>query len=153
VEQTYARELEEEIYRVAQSTAEPTHLLAAHAVLGQTLSFLGDYAAARTHLEHGIALIDPTAERTLVRSHGFTPGVMCLAYTSWALWSLGFPVQAVEHAQEALALAQALAHPLSLAMAQQWVAGLSMPPPRAPDGPEAGRRPAEPGDGAGVSGV
>jgi len=51
---------------------------------------------------------------------------MCLAYTAWALWSLGFPAQAVERAQEALALAQALAHPLSLAMAQQWVAGLYM---------------------------
>ena len=98
--------------------------LAAHAVLGQTLCLQGDYATARTHLEHGIALIDPAVERTLVLSHGFAPGVMCLAYTALALWSLGFPAQAVERAQEALALAQELAHPLSLAMAQQWIAFL-----------------------------
>jgi predicted ATPase len=47
---------------------------------------------------------------------------MCLAWAALALWCLGFPTQAVRRGQEALALAQELAHPLSLAMAQYWVA-------------------------------
>ena len=38
----------------------PTALLEAHDALGTTLFYLGDYAAARTHLEQGIALIDPS---------------------------------------------------------------------------------------------
>jgi len=46
---------------------------------------------------------------------------MCLAWAGIALWCLGFPAQAVRRGQEALALAQELGHPLSLAMAQYWV--------------------------------
>jgi predicted ATPase len=38
------------------------------------------------------------------------------------LWCLGDPAQAVRRSQEALALAQALAHPYSLAVAQYWAA-------------------------------
>ena len=44
--------------------------------------------------------------------------------TANALWCLGFPVQAVRRCQEALALAQELAHPLSLTSAQFWMAWL-----------------------------
>ena len=56
-----------------------------------------------------------------MRGQGSSPGVMCLAWAAMALWCLGFPAQAVQRGQEALALAQELAHPLSLAMAQYWV--------------------------------
>src|SRR5262249_3977326 len=119
-----ARELGEQLYGLAQQAAVPTLLLTAHTVLGQTLVLLGDYTAAWAHLEQGIALIDPVAERTLVRDQGSAPGVMCLAWAALALWCLGFPAQAVRRGQEALALAQELAHPLSLVMAQGWVAWL-----------------------------
>jgi len=40
------------------------------------------------------------------------------------LWCLGYPAQAVRRSQEALALAQELAHPSSLAEAQYWAAFL-----------------------------
>jgi hypothetical protein len=51
-----AREAGEQLYRLAQRTAVPKHLFEAHDALGVTLFFLGDYAAARMHLEQGIAL-------------------------------------------------------------------------------------------------
>jgi class 3 adenylate cyclase/DNA-binding winged helix-turn-helix (wHTH) protein/tetratricopeptide (TPR) repeat protein len=117
-----ARELGEQLYGWAQQAAVPTHLLTAHTVLGQTLVLLGDYATAWAHLEQGIARIDLAAERTLVRDQGSAPGVMCLAWAAMALWCLGFPAQAVRRGQEALTLGQELGHPLSLAMAQWWVA-------------------------------
>jgi class 3 adenylate cyclase/tetratricopeptide (TPR) repeat protein len=117
-----ARELGEQLYGLVQQAAVPTHLLTAHTVLGQTLVLLGDYTDAWAHLEQGIARIDPAVERTLVRGQGSAPGVMCLAWAATTLWSLGFPAQAVRRGQEALALVQDLAHPLSLAMAQFWVA-------------------------------
>jgi len=41
-----------------------------------------------------------------------------------ALWYLGFPAQSVRRRQEALTLAQELAHPLSLTSAQFWAAWL-----------------------------
>jgi predicted ATPase len=106
-----ARELGEQLYRLAQRTAEPTHLLEAHDALGSTLFFLGEYAAARTHLEQGIALADPTAQRAQALRYGVAPGMWCLAFAAWALWSLGYPAQAVRRSQEALAQAQELAHP------------------------------------------
>jgi predicted ATPase len=52
------------------------------------------------------------------------PGVWCLAMAANTLWCLGYPVQAMQRSQEALTLAQALGHPLSLAMAQHWAAFL-----------------------------
>lgn len=46
-----ARELGEQLLRLAQGTAAPMHLPEASDALGMTLFSLGDYAAARTHLE------------------------------------------------------------------------------------------------------
>jgi len=119
-----ARELGEQLYRLAQREATPTYLLEAHETLGSTLFFLGDYAAARTHLEQGIALTDPTAPWALVLRHDVAPGMACLTYAAHTLWCLGFPAQALRRSQEALALAQALAHPHSLAQAQHFAAYL-----------------------------
>ena len=120
-----ARELGAQLYGVAQQAAVPTHLLTAHPVLGQPLGLLGDSAAAWTHLEQGLTLIDPAAERTLGRGQGSAPGGLCLAWAATARWSLGWPAQAGRRGQEALALAQELGHPLRLAMAQDWVALMS----------------------------
>jgi class 3 adenylate cyclase/predicted ATPase len=119
-----ARELGEQLYRLAQHEAAPTHLLEAHEMLGGTLFYLGEYAASRTHLEQGIALTDPAGQRALMFSHEVAPEVRCLALPAWTLWCLGFPTQALRRSQEALALAQALAHPQSLAVAQHYAAFL-----------------------------
>ena len=116
-----ARELGEQLLGLAQREAAPTHLLEAHDALGSTLFYLGEYAAAWRHLEQGIARTDPTAEWALALRHGVAPGVRCLAIAANVLWCLGYPAQAMRRSQEALALAQALAHPYSLALAQFWV--------------------------------
>jgi predicted ATPase len=119
-----ARELGEQLYRLAQHAAVPMHLLEAHNTSGSTLFFLGEYAAAWRHLEQGIALIDPTAQRALVLSHDMVPGVACLTVAALTLWCLGFPAHAVRRCQEALALSQALNHPQSLVRAQHYAAFL-----------------------------
>jgi predicted ATPase/class 3 adenylate cyclase len=119
-----AREIGEQLLRLAQRVAAPTHLLEAHDALGIILSNLGDYPTARTHLEQGIVLTDPAVQRMLAERQGEAPGVHCLAVAANTLWCLGYPTQAVERSQEALALAQALAHPYSLTMARYWAARL-----------------------------
>jgi adenylate cyclase len=48
--------------------------------------------------------------------------VRCLTVAAATLWCRGYPTQALRRSQEALALAQALAHPQSLAVAQYWAA-------------------------------
>ena len=85
--------------------------LEAHEALGTTLFDLGDYAAARTHVEQGIAHTDSTTHRAQAFRHGEASGVRCLAVVARTLWCLGYPAQAVRRSQEALALAQALAPP------------------------------------------
>src|SRR5215468_4077630 len=119
------REIGEQLVQLAQGEADPTYLQAAHEALGATLCWMGDYAAARWHLEQGSALPDPTAARGQVSRLGVSPAVRCLAQVAFVLWRLGYPEQAVRRSQEALALAQTLAHPYSLANAQHWAAWLA----------------------------
>jgi predicted ATPase len=84
------------------------------------LFFLGAYAAARTHFEQGSACIELAVQRApaLRRSVRPSAGVVCLAQGACTLWGLGYPAQARQRSQAALALAQDLAHPYSLAYAQ-----------------------------------
>jgi predicted ATPase/DNA-binding winged helix-turn-helix (wHTH) protein len=116
-----ARELGEQLSWLAQHAAVPIPRLEAQTALGVTLFFLGEYGAAQTHLEQGLALTDPLERRTRVLSYSVTPEVMCLAYAALTLWCRGYPAQAVQQGQEVLLLAQAQAHPLSLVFAQYFV--------------------------------
>ena len=60
-------------------------------------------------------LYDPQRHRTHAALYsGHDPGVCCRMQTAHSLWLLGYPDQAVASIQAALALAQQLAHPLSL---------------------------------------
>ena len=113
-----AQELGAELLQSAERAADPTHRLDAHDMLGYNFFYLGEYTAACTHLEQGVALIDPPVQRLLVLRRGLASGVTCLAVTANVLWCLGYPAQAIQRSQEALALAQELAHPYSLAAAQ-----------------------------------
>jgi DNA-binding winged helix-turn-helix (wHTH) protein/predicted ATPase len=119
-----AWELGEQLLRLAQRTADPTHRLEAPYALGSTLFYLGDYAAARTQCEQGIARIDPTALPAQALYQGTAPGVGCLVIAAHTLWCLGYPAQALRRGQEALARARVLAHPYSLALAQYYAARL-----------------------------
>jgi predicted ATPase len=116
-----ARELGEQLYNLVQGRQEPALLLEAHDVLGDILFYLGEFVAARTHLEQGVALTDPTAQGALVFRYDIAPGVTCLTFVAQTLWCLGYPEQAIRRHQEALALAQEFNHPHSLAFAHHSV--------------------------------
>jgi DNA-binding winged helix-turn-helix (wHTH) protein/predicted ATPase len=116
--------LGEELYRLAQCEAAPTPLLTAHDALGQTFFYLGDYAAAWTHFAQGISLIDPPVQQARALHPGIAPGVACLAYAAPVLWALGYPVQALQRCQEALALAQEVEHPQSQGLVHHLAAYL-----------------------------
>jgi predicted ATPase len=119
-----ARELGEQLLRLAQSAQHPALLLQAHYALGETLFYLGELVSARVHLEQGIIFYDPQK----YRSHGLRaiqhPAVACLTNAAHALWLLGYPDQALKRSREALSLAQELAHPHSLAFASYFAAEL-----------------------------
>ncbi|MGH7960738.1 MAG: hypothetical protein ACRERD_02790, partial [Candidatus Binatia bacterium] len=52
------------------------------------------------------------------------PGVACLSFIAWALWHLGYPDQALKKSEEAIALAQKIAHPFSLTFALHYCAAI-----------------------------
>src|SRR5262249_2571676 len=87
--------------------------------------WLGALAAARQHLEAGIARYTPDQRRTPAFRMGPDPGVACRIYAAMTLWVLGYPAQALACLHEALALAHALAHPFSLAAARVHAAFVS----------------------------
>jgi class 3 adenylate cyclase/predicted ATPase len=114
-----AYELAEQLLRRALSTHDPSLLLYARRALGNTSYFMGEFLPAREHLAYAITLYDPERHRPLVfRYGGFDAGVGSLSYAAWTLWQLGHPDQTLERGNEALALAQTLSHPLSLAFAE-----------------------------------
>jgi predicted ATPase/class 3 adenylate cyclase len=119
------RALGEQLLSLAQRLEDPDLLLEAHHALWTSLFSGGELAAARMHQEQGLRLYDPQRHRTHAALYsGHDPGVCCRYRAAPALWLLGYPDQAVASSQAALALAQQLAHPLSLAIALYWAAVL-----------------------------
>jgi tetratricopeptide (TPR) repeat protein len=121
-----ARERAEQLLTLAQRQHDATRLLAAHESLGYTLALMGAFTAARPHLEQGIALTDPEAQRTLALRYGQAPGVQCLVNAALTLWCLGAPEQGLVRSQAACTQAQELGHPLSLAAALFYAARLHL---------------------------
>jgi predicted ATPase len=112
-----ARELAEEMLRLGEDTGDPALLLEGHWTLGDTLFWLGEFEAAREHLEQAVALYDPAAHRAHAFIYGQDPGVSALIYLSFSLWFLGYPDEAMARSQESIRLARELEHPFSLAWA------------------------------------
>ena len=119
-----AREVGEELLSLAQSPQDPARLLGAHQVLGIASFWLGEFASARGHLEQTIALYNPQQHRSPTFRSGQDPGVLCRAYSAWALGLLGYPDQALERIHEAVTLGRDLSHPHSLVFALYLVASL-----------------------------
>ena len=119
-----ARELGEEMLREAESLRDPMLLARAHDALGVTLFYQGQPQALLNHLAQLEAIYGPGRRVEMSHQFGFDPLVACLSNASWALWILGYPEQARRRSGEALALAEELAHPPTLAYARFFAAAL-----------------------------
>jgi predicted ATPase len=119
-----AHELGEELLRLAERLDDAGLVMRAHHMHAETLIFLGEFARAHAHAEQGMALYDLPQHRTHVFRYGNDSGVGCRAFGAQALWALGYPDQALQRSNEALTLAQELAHPFTLGFALQLAARL-----------------------------
>jgi predicted ATPase len=116
-------ELAEQILVLARDMEAPALLLQAHRMIGTTLFWRGELAAAQEHLEEAVALYDPQLHRFhAFLYYGLDPEVTCLTLNAWALWLRGYPDQSANLSHRVLGLAQELAHPPSLAYALNYIA-------------------------------
>jgi predicted ATPase len=108
----------EQVFGLAELTEEPLSVTMAHHMMGWLLVHSGEFAPALEHAKHVIDLDTPQRLHAVGVVYGIDYEVQCLSYISSALWFLGYPEQALKRSREALALAQELDHPYSLADAQ-----------------------------------
>jgi tetratricopeptide (TPR) repeat protein len=101
-----ACELGNQMVALAAGTPSPLAWLWADTALGPSLMWSGEFALARTRLEHGFALYETKWVNQVITDFG----VLCLSFLALALWQLGFTEQAIKRADESLALARRLNH-------------------------------------------
>jgi TOMM system kinase/cyclase fusion protein len=118
------REVGTQFLSLTQQRADAILLAVAHWLTGANLFHVGEFATALVHLEQAYARYDAQHHHTYVTQFGVDVGVFALSYISHALWGLGYPDQAVQRSREALALAQEVHHPFSIALAQDYAAML-----------------------------
>ena len=84
--------------------------LAAHRLMGSSLSTTGDLVEGRTHLDKAIALYDRAEDSPLATRFGQDVGVVTLSWRSWTAWVLGYPEAALADADIAVKNAREIGH-------------------------------------------
>ena len=107
-----------EVLALAERENDPRMLIDGHLVVGTTLMFLTDLGAGLDHLDRAIALFPRLPARSGTAGVGNDPRVACLTTSAFTLWLMGFPDQAVERVNAAMALAAELDHPFTSAFAR-----------------------------------
>ncbi len=119
---TKALEYAEQFLTLAQRLQNSLFLQNAHEMLGTCHLWVGEFVLARRYLEQGMAPYDVQQRN----AHAFRavqdPGVSCLSFTAMVLWFLGYPEQAKQRIHDAVALAQELKSPYSVAFALRHAA-------------------------------
>ena len=113
-----ARELGEQLLNLAKQTKDRALHLEAYRALGATLCYLGDFETSQERLEHGITLYDSQQRRSRTFFHYLADAQLtCQSYSAAVLWILGYPDRAMRRIHAVLALAKAIDHPFSTAVA------------------------------------
>jgi class 3 adenylate cyclase/predicted ATPase len=117
-----AYDLAEQLLRRAQSMDDDPLMLYARYALGNASFWMGQLPCARENIETALSLYDRERHRPLTyRYLGLDARAASLSYAAWILWQLGYPDQALNRAQEALAAAQELSLPFTLAFTEFFV--------------------------------
>src|SRR5262249_45093204 len=112
-----AHALSEQLLSLAQQAQDPAMLVTAQHAVGMVLFYLGAVATAHTHFTQGIALYHPQPRHATAFRYGVDAGVACHSFAAVTLWFLGHPDQGLAQSQQAVTLAQQMAHPYSLSFA------------------------------------
>ena len=112
-----AYEVGKELLGVAQQLHDPVLFVEAHRAQGNVAFWRGEFGVAHAHVQHALAQYDPQQMRDHVVRYGQNPGVFCRLFGAVTLWLLGYPDQARQWSEAALAHAQELGHAFTLQQA------------------------------------
>ena len=112
-----ALRMADEFLSRARLLSEIVPLMVAHRMMGSTLLTAGDFQSSVNHFEETIRLSISTRKQPLNNLYMVEPQVASLLLLSWDLWFLGHPDQSLSRVSEALALAEELGHPYTVAFA------------------------------------
>lgn len=119
-----ALETAQEALRLALTQEDPCLLTPAHQWVGNNFCQRGDFTTAREYLERGATFYDRSCHGAHIALFGVDYGVLAYAYAAHAVWHLGYADRAAAMSQQALTLADELAHPFSRAVAAAYDAML-----------------------------
>ncbi|MCI0355412.1 MAG: AAA family ATPase, partial [Acidobacteria bacterium] len=117
-----ARQLAEQLLRLAESAQDPALLVVAHFALGCVLHYLGEPGAAEAHFERALALSPLEQYLPYLTINNLYPIAVGHSLSARNLWQLGYPDRALDRAREAHVLARQLADPFSLGIALMFAA-------------------------------
>jgi DNA-binding SARP family transcriptional activator/predicted ATPase len=109
---------------LAERTGDQALVASSRFGLGSSLFHLGEVARAEEYFAAAAASGHVDARPPTSNEYGLSIGVFCRAYLSHARWLLGDADGALESSRDAIARAEALAHPFSLAIALAYDAML-----------------------------
>ena len=112
-----ALRMADEFLARSSALSDPVPLMVAHRVLGSTLLTIGDFRSSASHFEETIRLSISNGKQPLYNRYVVEPQAASLLLLSWDLWFLGYPDRSLSRVSEALALAQDLGHPYTVAFA------------------------------------
>jgi tetratricopeptide (TPR) repeat protein len=107
----------EEFLSRSKALSDPVLVMVSHRVMGSTLLTVGDFQSSANHFEETIRLSPNKGKQSLYNLYMVEPKAASLLLQSWDLWFLGYPDQSLSRVSEALALAQELGHPYTVAFA------------------------------------
>lgn len=117
-----AKALAEQAVALAREQNDPRYLTQAETAIGLALVWRGEFAPAAEHLERSRIASEAVTQWPPAFRMVHDPGVAGRAYAAWAQWMLGFPDRAKREAAAAVASANELKHPFSVAFALVFAA-------------------------------
>jgi class 3 adenylate cyclase/predicted ATPase len=112
-----ALHMADEFLSRSRALSDPVPLMVAYRVMGSTLLTIGEFRSSANHFEEAIRLSLSKGKQPLYNLYMVEPQAASLLLLSWDLWFLGYPDQSLSRVSEALALAQDLGHPYTVAFA------------------------------------
>jgi len=109
-----------ELAQLAEETGNPTHAMWAHICLGAASSIRGEFTAAMSQINQGLALYDPERHAWEVFTANHDAKGIGLQYAGYTLWALGYPDQALRAHQEYERHNRELRHPYALGHVLIW---------------------------------